>query len=238
MGNEPLACRLLLEEVVSGAFRKLVPLTRHVATLPPEDRDRGALGMRVARMGRRAAFLAASLLLLRARLSSARTVNTTAEIARSRTKLCRSEPRLRTAARSLREAAPGSRTRMRGRVREVKWIARPTIPYTRVRLQGTETEVHVHYKNLQRLGIQADMAIWVAGKVEEVSGARALIAEFEGPGQHAREYWEDWLADEVRSSCDLYPEVLFMEWDYPPAGGTHIAADVRARLGRRRREDV
>ena len=223
----------LFEEVVDTAFDKLAPLTAHVACLSSEDLDKGALGMRVARLGRETAMLSGALVVLRARLSSNRTRGTTADIARSRKKLTRNEPRLRAAARDLGQAALGDRVRVRGRIRETGWVPRPEKPYTRLHLEGTETEIRPHYKNLTRLGVQAGMAVWAAGKVESVLDGKAVIVEFEGPGQHAMECWEDWLADEVRSAYDLYPEVLFMEWEYPPPGGARLSTEVRGRVGRR-----
>lgn len=236
--RRPERLQSLLTEVVDGAFERLVPLTRDVARLPPQERDAGALGIRIARLGRRAALLASAIVVLRARFTSRRTIRTTAEIAGSRTLLSRNDSRLRATGRTLGNASEGARVGLRGRTRDIAWVARPNTPYTRVRLHGTETALCIHHKNAARLGLQADMAIWAAGKVEDVAGARALVVEFEGPGQHAGRCWEDWLASELRPAYDLYPQVLRMDWEYPPAAGTRISADLRARLGRRQPKEV
>ena len=226
--------QLLLEEIVSDAFDGLSRLTTHVAQLPGEERQRGALGLRVARLGRKTAMLCAALVLLRARLSAARTLGTTADIARSRAKLTRNQPRLRATPATLpAKTSLKSEVRLCGYIEKVTWIARPETPYTRLQLAGGKAEIHVHHKNLTRMGLQPRMRVWACGKLEEVDGARVLVAAFEGPGQHSDTYWEDWLAQQVRGAYDLYPEVLFMEWEYPPAGESGISKDLRARLGRR-----
>ena len=228
----------LLDETVSNASGGLARLTTLIAQLPNDTRKQHALGLRVARLGRQSAMLVAGLVLLCARLSWERTRNTTAEIARSRNKLMRNEPRLRGTLASLSPKAElGSQKRLCGYMEEVSWLARPNTPLSKIKLANSNSEIHAHHKNLTRMGIQPHMRVWAQGKVEEVEGVRVLVAAFEGPGQHANEYWEDWLADQVRSAYDLYPEVLFMDWEYPPAGSRGISKDLRVRLGRRASEE-
>jgi hypothetical protein len=222
----------VLEELIKEVLDDLAPLTRRVARLSSEDRDKGALGLRVARRGRRSAMFAAALVLLAARLSSGRTRGTTADIGQSRRKLTRDRPRLRAGGSSLVHRNEGDRVRIRGRISEISWIDRPEKPYTRLSLEDAEFEVHAHFKNLRRLGVEAGMSVWAAGKIEAVDKATAVVAEFEGPGVHAGNCWEDWLADEVRDAYDLYPEVLYMEWEYPPAGSRRVA-DLRSRVDKR-----
>jgi hypothetical protein len=228
----------LLDDLNDEAFGKLSLLTQRVASLSNAERDKAALGLRVTRLGRKTAMLAAGLILLTARLSTRRTSGSTAKIAESRKKLTRDQPQLRIAKKNLANAQEGDRIRIRGRIKEVEWTAGGDKMFSRLTLEGVDSPLYVHYKNLERLGVQAGMAVWAAGKVEEVSGQTAVIVEFEGPGQHEGEYWEDWLANKVRRVYDLYPQSLFMDWEYPPADGKNISVDVRCRIGHRNQEEA
>jgi hypothetical protein len=80
------------------------------------------------------------------------------------------------------------------------------------------------------VGIAAGRELWVRGKVEEEDGTPVLVAEFEGPGTHAGAVWEDWTADEVRDSYDLWPLVVDMVAELPAPGRRGGAADLLARI--------
>jgi hypothetical protein len=223
----------VLHAVVEDGHGALAALCRSIGSLPAGERGHAARGLRVSRLARRSALLAAATLWLGWRVLSGLLRDGTTRIAANRPLLARSDPRLRMAARRLGRLAEGERTAAVGRVVEVQWIERPDVPYSRATLAEADFEIRVHRRNMARLGVAPGGWLWARGKVEGgADGRPVLIAEFEGPGQHAGRVWEDWLADGVRAAYDLAPSVVFAEWELPGRDRPGAEADLRSRIAR------
>jgi hypothetical protein len=191
-----------------------------------------SLGLQASALGRRSVMLATAGLLLQWRLHNRHTASATRRIAASRTSLRRDLPRLGSARRDLTGAAPGTRARLFGRASAVTFEERPNRPRSTVTLQDAACTLVAPFRSLPRRGILAGAAIWADGRVETGGDGRPFLkVDLEGPGQHARTVWEDWLAALARPVYDLHPGTLHMEWDLPAE--PHAAGlDLMARLTR------
>lgn len=221
----------LLAAVVERAHVSLPVVCSRTARASIAADHRGTeLGVRVSVLCRRYAMLAAALVVLDWRLRRPRTHRTTGDIAASRTRRARRYLRLTVARRALVGTPSGTRMDLLGRVTDVRWIDRPEKPYSAATLVGTPGELRVPYKSIGRVGVVDGAGVWARGKVERDGDVAYLKVEFEGPGTHQRTYWEDWLANEVRASYDLYPGTVFMEWELPRIGTNGSGSDLYARI--------
>jgi hypothetical protein len=74
------------------------------------------------------------------------------------------------------------------------------------------------------------MWIWASGEVKADGAGAALEVEFEGPGQHRLEVFEDLIAEEARMVYDRYPGVLLLEWPFSEHAQPGSGADLLSRV--------
>lgn len=214
---------------VLGSLVDLVELCAAVGALDADARRVAHLGLRTCAVARRRAMIAAALVQLLRRASTPRGAAGLRRITSGRGVATRHEPDLWTASTSIDGVDEGDSTRFVGLVTETGWVDRPEIPYSFARTTG-DVEVRVHHRDVQRSGLQTGSLLWVHGKVEDLDGAPGIVAHFEGPGSHAGEVWEDFLADDVREAYDLYPNVVEAVWEFPVCTARNGAADLLGRI--------
>lgn len=214
------------EIVVAEAAIKSVRLLR--AT----DRKVANIGFRSADIVRRYAMLTAGIIQVVRRLSTSRGASGMKRIAENREQIRRYEIAQWLGGQSLADLDLGENQVVMGEVAEMGWVNRPEIPYSFVRLSDG-AELRIHRKDIKQSGVIPGSHIWVRGKVElAANDEKILVAHFEGPGSHASEYWEDWLADEVRNAYDLYPKVVDANWELPVNNLRYAAGDLISRVWR------
>lgn len=219
----------LLFDVAADGADAIDDLCTGVAGLLESERGRALVGLRVSVLARRATMLTAALVMLfwRTLIGSQRAG--LVRVAEGRSRLRRYEPALAGSRATLEDVEDLTRLTFSALVTDTGWIERPRVPYSFATTKAG-VEIRVHRRDLQGIGVAPGRWVWVRGKAESEAGKRLVVAEFEGPGQHARTYWEDWLADEVRPAYDLYPKVIDMAWEYPQLGGRSDIADLVSRV--------
>lgn len=200
-----------------------------VGALDPGERARGALGVRASMAARRGAMLAAGCAHLHRRIATTRLRRGLPGIAGRRGTLWRGRPRAHAARTHTSGVTEGDRVEYTGLVTATGWVDRPEVPYSYATTE--RCEVRVHRRDLLTTGVAVGAALWVRGKFEPDDGAPVLVAEFEGPGTHAGAVWEDWLADQVRHTYDLYPLVIDMVAEFARLGVPGARAELAARTG-------
>ncbi len=187
------------------------------------------VGLRASRLARRYCMLLAACQLLHWRLTNKRTINSSKKIASEREKILRQTRFDRSSRQSFSKSQLNKTIQLFGEFSEIKFIERPRKPYTLVTLDNKQI-IKVAYKSLQRQGAKQHCRFIVQGKVKKDSDGYFLEAEFEGSGQHASEYWEDWLADAVRGVYELYPGTIHMDWEFPLYNKKSSRADLLSRI--------
>jgi len=71
--------------------------------------------------------------------------------------------------------------------------------------------------------------VWAMGTVKQ-GQPPYLESEFEGPGQHRRRYFEDYLVTLTRPAYDLYPGAMLLEWEFPRIEAARGANDLISRV--------
>ncbi len=188
----------------------------------------GAGRVRVSLLARRLAALAAGAVWLQHRLATPRLRAGTARIAANRPTLTREHPQVLVSAVGFAGLDPGTRMQVIGHVLDVTWVERPARPYTRIALRD-ESEIRVHFRNLQRNGLGGGQWVCARVKVEEPDGAPYAVAELEGPSNGEATVWEDWLQVQARDSYDIAPRSVDLVSDFPDPSRPGAALDLYAR---------
>lgn len=201
-----------------------------VGLLPVQQRRIGNLGLRSTDLSRRLALLLAGCVLIMRRMSTGPGEAGMRRIAANRTTLRRYDTAQWQGLEPLHSRPEGDNQVVTGEIASIGWVDRPEIPYSYVRLTDG-AELRVHRRDIKLNGTVPGALIWVRGKVElDESGHKILVAHFEGPGNHAGDVWEDWLADETRPAYDLYPRVIDANWEFPPLRVQYSTGDLLSRL--------
>ncbi len=198
--------------------------------LSVEERRIGNLGLRCSDLSRRSAMLAAATVLVMRRMSTGPGEAGMRRIAGNRTTLRRYDTAQWRGNLPLNVLPEEEDQVVAGEIAATGWVERTSIPYSFLRLTDG-AELRIHRKDIKQNGIVQGALIWIRGKIEiDESGDKVLIAHFEGPGNHAGAFWEDWLADEAREAYDLYPRVIDANWEFPALGVQYSAGDFISRL--------
>jgi hypothetical protein len=227
--DEPLT---LAAEVTEAAHYEIAPLCKLAARAAASDDDRAAgVALRASDLARRNAALVAGAIVIDKRLRDKRRRKSTAEAARRASKTRRTPLNPNAARKTLRTSDKGKSLSMVAQLGRVQYVERPRKPYSDARIPGIG-DLRVPHKNMRRAGVVGGSWVVAAGKVKVASGDKALEVEFEGPGQHRTEYFEDWMCDLARPAYDLYPSVLRMIWELPDPKVRGGGADLLSRIDR------
>jgi hypothetical protein len=188
------------------------------------------LALRAAALARRHTMLTAATLLLQWRIGNPRTAASARKTASDRRSLTRPARTFAVARTTLNGYRRGRHAILSGRVEGVGWRDRPRKPISSARLVSTDTRLVVPHKNMHRYGVVSGAYVWARGRVNSERDRRFLEIRFEPLTEHARRYWEDWLAVLARPAYDLYPGSLQMEWEFPPLLGAGASTDLIARM--------
>jgi len=225
--DAPLA---LAAELTADAHRELAPLCKRAGRAAGSEDDRAAeVALGASDLARRHAALVAGAILIDKRLRDRRRAKPTADAARRASKLRRTPLNPNSARKTLRSSDRNKRLALVAQLGKVDFIERPRKPYSDAQIDGVG-ELRVPHKNMRRVGVAQGSWVVAAGRVKTTGGERILEVEFEGPGQHTREYFEDYVIDLGRPAYDLYPDVLRMTWDFPDPGFKGQGADLISRI--------
>jgi hypothetical protein len=193
-----------------------------------DDPDAAVVALRASDLARRNAALVAGAILIDKRLRDRRRRKPTADAARRATRLRRAPLNPNGARKTLRASDEGKSVAVVTRLGRVNYVERPRKPYSGAGIDGGE--LRVPHKNMRRVGVVGGSWVVAAGKAKVLDEDRVLEVEFEGPGQHKREYFEDWVVDLARPAYDLYPSVLRMTWEFPDPRVSGGGADLMSRI--------
>jgi hypothetical protein len=225
--DAPLA---LAAKVTDGAYSEIADLCKLAGrAADSDDPDAPIVALRASDLARRNAALVAGSILIDKRLRDRRRAKSTADAARRATRLRRTPLNPSGARKTLRSSDKGKNLAVVTRLGRVNYVERPRKPYSGAAIQGGG-ELRVPHKNMRRVGVVGGSWVVAAGKVKATGGDRVLEVEFEGPGQHKREYFEDFLFDLARPAYDLYPSVLRMTWEFPDPHVRGGGADLMSRI--------
>jgi hypothetical protein len=217
-------------EVTDDSYSALAPLCKLAGRAAGSDDYRAAeAALRASDLARRNAALVAGAILMDKRLRDKRRRRPTADAARRASKLRRTPLNPNAARKTLRPSDVGKGLAVVAQLGEVDYIERPRKPYSSAAIDGVGA-LRVPYKNMRRVGVVSGSWVVAAGKVKVADSDRTLEVEFEGPGQHKGEYFEDWLCDLARPAYDLYPSVLRMTWEFPDPRVRGGGADLLSRV--------
>jgi len=220
----------MLKTIAKDAHHVLPKLVEEAAQLSLRDgRKNLALGLRVSILARRNAMAAAGCVILHRRLLLDRLARGTKLAVERIPALRRNVVRPEIARTELSAIDVGRRSSLLGRASEVEWIGRPRKPYTRVALLGATIGLHVPQRSLDRRGVTPGTVVWAMGTVKQ-GQPPYLESEFEGPGQHRRRYFEDYLATLTRPAYYLYPGAMLPEWEFPRIEAARGANDLISRV--------
>jgi len=213
---------------LQGPLRRLVGTT---ASIPSTTQMKSLHAATLcAFVARRCAWLAGAITVLQARLSTPTTAHTTPDLAARRVRLRRRYMQPDRAMRSFRGLSAGTAISIVGRIEKIDWLERPKVPATDIVLAGSKGGiVRFPYRSLPNVGVVAGAALWARGIIKPSADAPVLEIEQEGPTTHDHEVWEDWLAQETRTSFDLYPASAFAEWELPSQSDVFGRNDLLAR---------
>jgi hypothetical protein len=219
-------------EVISRCDTELIALIRDRTDSKSAGMADMSAGLRISRLCRQHALLAAAILILLARLSNTRRRKFLVETAGRRMPLARGFLDPRRARRTTFLKRAGDTEVLIGRVRDVAFQDRPRKAFSVATLDGVEAVLMVPYKSLPGVGVATGAAVVAQGSVRShVSRGRYLEVQFEGPGRFKRSHWEDFLVDAARDTYNLYPNALHMEWEFASTLGTAAASDLFSRVG-------
>lgn len=119
--------------------------------------------------------------------------------------------------------------KIRGKVNHVRYFRLPKKPFSAANLVGAGIYLLAPYKSLMRIGVVNGSTVWAVGKRTKFMGKPVFEIEFEGVGQHSKIYWEDFLADSLRSVYNLYPAALRMAWSFPDVRRKDAISDLVSR---------
>jgi len=217
-------------DVTDDSHAALAPLCKLAGRAADSDHPRAAeVALRASDVARRNAALVAGAILIDKRLRDKRRRKPTADAARRASKLRRTPLNPNTARKTLRPSDLGKGLAVVAQLGDVGYVERPRKPYSSAAINGGG-ELRVPHKNMRRVGVVSGSWVVAAGKVKVTGGDRILEVEFEGPGQHSREYFEDWACDLARPAYDLYPSVLRMTWEFPDPKVRGGGADLLSRV--------
>lgn len=219
----------VFENCIYSVQTDLYVLLEHIAGLSKSERGEHSISVRACHLARQYAMLLSALAYLRHRLMTGRSISGLSRVAENRENIRRLIPSMEVGVRDISSIPEYSRTTVIAFVDDHQWIDRPNIPYSKANVADYDYEIRVHRKDMNGHGIGNASWVWVKGKVEYENDQAYLVAEFEGPGQHSDDYWEDWLASEVRKAYDLYPGVIHMEWEFPDLDELGSMSDLIAR---------
>ena len=220
----------VLDSISKAAHNQLADVIREAAqvSLRPGRRDL-SVGLEASILARRHAMTAAGSVFLHRRLMLDRLVRPTKRAVERTNALRRTVVRPELARTQLSALDGGGRFSFLGRTSEVEWIERPRKPFTRVEFEGATLGLHVPQRSLERRGVRPGTVLWAMGTVK-AGEPPYLESEFEGPGQHKAEYFEDYLATLARPAYDLYPGTMLLEWEFPPLERGAGANDLVGRM--------
>jgi hypothetical protein len=225
--DAPLA---LAAELTAEGHSEIAPLCKLAGRAARSGDPRSAeVALKASDIARRHAALVAGAILTDQRLRDRRVGKSTADAARRASKLRRTPLNPNAARKTLRPSDRGKRLTVVAQLGQIDFIERPRKPYSGA-VAGELGELRVPHKNMRRVGVAQGSWVVAIGKVK-VDGRDSLLeVEFEGPGQHSREFFEDWVFDIGRAAYDLYPGVLNMVWEFPDPKRRGGAADLYSRL--------
>ena len=220
----------MLKTITEDAHHILPKLVEESARVSlRECRKDLALGLEASILARRNAMAAAGCVILHRRLLLDRLARGTKLAVERIPALRRNVVRPEIARTELSALDVGRRFSLLGRASEVEWIGRPQKPYTRVAFVGATIGLHVPQRSLARRGVTPGTVVWAMGTVKK-GQPLYLESEFEGPGQHRRRYFEDYLATLTRPAYDLYPGTMLLEWEFPRIEAARGANDLISRV--------
>jgi hypothetical protein len=226
---------LELAAAVTADVQELAALCKLAGRAAGSDHERAAeVALQASDLARRHAALVAGAILIDKRLRDRRRAKPAADAARRATKIRRTPLNPGSARKTVRTSDRNKRLTVVAQLGKVGYVERPRKPYSGAEIDG-DTELRVPYKNMRRVGVVQGSWVVAAGKVKVAGQDRALEVEFEGPGQHRGEYFEDWVFDLARPAYDLYPGVLRMTWDFPDPKVKGGGADLLSRIDYRAR---
>jgi hypothetical protein len=217
-------------KVTDDSHSALSPLCKLAGRAARSDDPRAAeVALRASDVARRNAALVAGAILIDKRLRDKDRRKPTADAARRASKLRRTPLNPNGARKTLRSSDLGKGLAVVAQVGKVDYVERPRKPYSSAAIDGVG-ELRVPHKNMRRVGVVPGSWVVAAGKVKAAGREGILEVEFEGPGQHMREYFEDWVCDLARPAYDLYPSVLRMTWEFPDPKVRGGGADLLSRV--------
>jgi len=219
-----------LKTITKDAHHILPQLVEEAAEVSlREGRRNLGLGLEASILARRHAMAAAGCVMLHRRLLLDRLARGTKLAVERIPALRREVVRPELARTDLSGLDVGRRFSLLGRTSEVEWIGRPQKPFTRVAFVGATVGLRVPRRSLGRRGVTPGTVVWAMGTVKQ-GQPPFLESEFEGPGQHRRRYFEDYLATITRSAYDLYPGTMLVEWEFPRIEAARAANDLISRV--------
>lgn len=220
----------LAAELTAEAHSEIAPLCKLAGRASGSGDPRSAeVALKASDIARRHAALVAGAILIDQRLRDRSKGKSTAGAARRASKLRRTPLNPNAARRTLRPSDKGKRLAVVAQLGQIEFIERPRKPYSGA-VAGELGELRVPHKNMRRVGVAQGSWVVAIGKVKVDGRDPLLEVEFEGPGQHSREFFEDWVFDIGRAAYDLYPGVLNMVWEFPDPKRRGGAADLYSRL--------
>ncbi|PJB71417.1 MAG: hypothetical protein CO093_05060, partial [Alphaproteobacteria bacterium CG_4_9_14_3_um_filter_47_13] len=186
-------------------------------------------GLQISDLSRRMVMAMTGCLSLALDLQDTYKTRHTKEAANKIKLLARKDMRLRRAHIMARRSAKEG-TAIKGKLDHIKFYNRPGKPFTTANFVSTDTILLAPFKSLLRMGVTNGASFWGIGKMVKTSSTPLFEIEFEGAGQHAKTYWEDYLSYSLRDIYNLYPGALRMTWEFPDIRRSDAMSDLIGRI--------